>query len=367
MKGAVPSVELGRALALCASVVERRNTTPIIGNVRLSLDLPGSLVLTVTDLNCELQVTLEAEVTEPGQITVPAHLLSEAIRALPNGKVEIAMDMAAARFALGAAQFDLPVLPVTDFPTFQVRDGWSVAAIPASSLRVAVEHVLPCVSRDNGGRDHLLGGVYFHVVNGSFRCAACDRHRAAFAEIGPEPSLDGVRAIVPAKSVAVLLRLLEGMGEVQIGFTDTSMRLVAGRAVFLSRLVCGDYPDYQRIIPSEYDRELSVHRTCLLSAARRVSLISDEKSPGVKVDIKHGGADISARRYSEFGTATDHVEGNLAGGAVVFRLNSKYLSDALGSYDSERVAVRSFGPAHVVGFYDPDDAGRGVVIGTLRA
>ena len=289
MKLTIERAALIKALGHVQSVVERRNTIPILSNVLLSAD-KGGLAFSATDLDMEIVDETNAEVSGSGQITAPAHTLYEIVRKLPEGAdVELKFQGEDPRLAVtaGRSKFNLPVLPAGDFPVMS-SDGLSNRmTVDTEALIRLIDKTRFAISTEE--TRYYLNGLYVHSVmedgEAKLRCVATDGHRLALAEMpAPEGSLGLPGVIVPRKTIAEARRLLEDAGEtVELQISTAKVRFEFGRAALTSKVIDGAFPDYARVIPKENNRVVTIDTALFASAVDRVATISAEKSRSVKL------------------------------------------------------------------------------------
>ncbi|MBC8036318.1 MAG: DNA polymerase III subunit beta, partial [Rhizobiales bacterium] len=278
-----------KALNHVQSVVERRNTIPILSNVLVQA-AGGQLKLTATDLDIEIVESVAAEVARDGATTVPAHMLYDIVRKLPDGaqlELEQGPDQGRISISSGRSRFALQALPPEDFPDLAAGELSNRFAIPAGELKGLIEKTRFAISTEE--TRYYLNGIYLHeVASGSLlRAVATDGHRLAQAQIARPDGAKGMPGIiVPRKTVLELVKLIEGLdGEVEVALSSSKIRFAAGNLVLTSKLIDGTFPDYERVIPRHNDKVLDVDTRIFSEAVDRVSTISMEKGRAVKLNI----------------------------------------------------------------------------------
>jgi len=340
MKLTIEQAALLKALGHVQSVVERRNTIPILSNVRIEAD-GGSLSLNATDMDIDIVEATAAEVSASGATTVPALTLYEIVRKLADGsQVELACDEKEGRLTLqsGRSEFHLPCLPTDEFPVMAGGDMGHSFKLAAGELRSLIDRTRFAISTEE--TRYYLNGIYLHAANRDgadvLRAVATDGHRLASVEIplpGGATGMPGV--IVPRKTVAELRKLIEDTVEdVEIALSETKIRFSFDDAVLTSKLIDGTFPDYERVIPEGNDKELEVDRKLLADAVDRVSAISSEKSRAVKLSLAKNSMVLSASS-PEHGDATEELEVVYSGGDLEIGFNSRYLLDIAHQIESD--------------------------------
>jgi DNA polymerase-3 subunit beta len=317
MKFTVERALLLKALAHVQSVVERRNTIPILANVLLAAQ-EGSLRLTATDM--EIAVVEEVpgvQVTRPGRTTAPAATLYEIVRKLPEGaRVELDHAGGDAPLRLRAGRFntDLSVLPVEDFPSMTEGKLPHSFSLPAGQLRELIDRTRFAISTEE--TRYYLNGIYLHATESEgakvLRAVATDGHRLARVE---EPLPDGAAGmpgvIIPRKTVNELRKLAEEtQEEIAVKLSDTKIRFDIGGVQLTSKLIDGTFPEYDRVIPRGNDKILKVSKKEFAEAVGRVAAISSERSRPVKLSIDRNHLLLSASS-AEQGQAQEELDGDV--------------------------------------------------------
>ena len=345
MKLTIERAALLKSLTHVQSVVERRNTIPILANVLLRAR-DGQLHLTATDTDLEVVDVTDCTVEEPGDITTPAHTLFEIVRKLPDGaQVELVMNTEAGRLSLRSnrSRFNLAVLPVDGFPVMSANDDLPVTfRISAAELRGVLDRAEFAISNEE--TRYYLNGIHIHAHSQGdtplLRAVATDGHRLARVEAPlPEGAAQMPGIIVPRKTVSELKKLIDETGEqVDVALSDSKIRFSFGGAVLTSKLIDGAFPDYERVIPSGNNYILEVDNALFSAAVDRVSAISIEKSRAVKLEIRDGRLILSASS-PESGTASEEIETDFDGPVLEIGFNSKYLLDITRQVKGEQLRL----------------------------
>jgi len=331
MKLTVERSALLKSLAHVQSVVERRTTIPILGNVLLEAR-DGGFSLTSTDMDLTIVETVAASVGEAGDTTAPAHTLHDIVRKLPEGaEVQMTAD-GSNQLALraGRSRFSLPTLPRDDFPVAAAAQLPHEFSLSASELIALVDRTGFAISTEE--TRYYLNGIYLHGhaagEHKMLRAVATDGHRLARFEMPlPVGAADMPGIIVPRKTVGELRRLLgESEERVDVALSDSRIRLALGPVVLTSKLIDGTFPDYQRVIPTGNDKVLTVATKAFALAVDRVSTISSEKSRAVKLALKPNSLTLSAIS-PDSGSASEDLEVDYGGGNLEIGFNARYLLD----------------------------------------
>jgi DNA polymerase-3 subunit beta len=325
-----------KALGHVQSVVERRNTIPILSNVLIEA-AKGRLKLTATDLDIEIVESLPADVLRNGAATAPAHMLYDIVRKMPEGsQVQaelIAGDSGRLLVSAGSIRFELACLPQEDFPQMTAGALPHKFRLAACDLVGLIEKTRFAISTEE--TRFYLNGIYLHAAKDGkppcLRAVATDGHRLARYELDlPEGAKDIPGVIVPRKTVAELRRLLDdGESAVEIGLSDTKVQFTFGGVELTSKLIDGSFPDYQRVIPTANDKVLTLDAKDFSQAVDRVSTISADKTRAVKLNLDIDRVTLSVVN-PESGTATEQLGANYSADAIEIGFNARYLLDITG-------------------------------------
>jgi DNA polymerase-3 subunit beta len=332
MKLTIERAALLRALSHVQSVVERRNTIPILSNVMIRAER-GRLALSATDMDLEIVETVAAQVAADGAVTAPAHTLYDIVRKLREGaQIELAAtgDKGSLTLRSGRSTFTLACLPPEDYPLMAGGELPHAFTLQASELKTLIDRTRFAISTEE--TRYYLNGIFLHATKSSdnpvLRAVATDGHRLARVEMMlPEGAAGMPGVIVPRKTVAELRKLMdETEQEIGVSLSDTKIRFGFGDAVLTSKLIDGTFPDYDRVIPANNDKVLEIECKPFAEAVDRVSTISTEKSRAVKLAVEHGSLTLSATS-PENGTATEEIEVRYSAAAIEIGFNSRYLLD----------------------------------------
>jgi DNA polymerase-3 subunit beta len=360
MKLVIERGELLRALAHVTSVVERRTTIPILSNVLLKASA-HALQLRATDLEREVCEDARADVTQTGAATVPAHVLHDIVRKLPDGaQIEIRRDGAKERLMLtsGTSRFALQTLAAEDFPDLAAGDLSHHFEVPVQDLKRLLDKTRFAISTEEAR--FYLNGIYLHTAarNGqpTLRAVATDGHRLAQIEVDRPRGAEGMPGIiVPRKTVQELRRLLDdGVETVKIGVSTTKVRFEIGPVTLTSKLIDATFPDYPRVIPRANDKTLEVLNADFISAVDRVSTITSERGRAVKLNIS-GDKLVLSVNNPEGGSATEELGVNYDATPLEIGFNARYLLDIAGQVDSEKAQFKLADPGSPIVVRDSDD------------
>jgi DNA polymerase III subunit beta len=332
MKLTIERAALLKSLNHVQSVVERRNTIPILSNVQMDAT-GGQLRLTATDMDLAVVESVPAAIATDGSTTAPAHTLYDIVRKLPDGaqvELDASGDGEQILLRAGRSRFTLQTLPTSDFPQMSSGDLPHRFKLPATELRSLIDRTRFAISTEE--TRYYLNGIYLHTAKTNdvdvLRAVATDGHRLARVEL-PLPSgaagMPGV--IVPRKTINELRKLIDETGEdVELSLSDSKIRFAFDDVELISKLIDGTFPDYERVIPTGNDKALEVDCSDFAAAVDRVATISTEKSRAVKLHVENGVVTLTASS-PESGTATEEIEVKYVQEAIEIGFNARYLLD----------------------------------------
>jgi DNA polymerase-3 subunit beta len=343
MKATIERATLLRALSHVQSVVERRNTIPILSNVLIEASGEGTIRLMATDLDLQIDETVTAGVEQAGATTVGAHTLFEIARKLPEG-AQVELAAADGRLAIRAGRYasSLPTLPRDDFPVIAEGELPTQFELPATTLKQIIDKTRFAISTEE--TRYYLNGIFLHVAddNGTavLKAAATDGHRLARVTVARP---DGAEAmpdvIVPRKCVAELRKLLDEVdASVGVSLSGSKIRFDLGQAILTSKLIDGTFPDYSRVIPTANDKLLKLDPRSFEEGVDRVSTIATEKTRAVKMALDRDKITLSVTS-PENGTAAEEVPGDYTALPFEIGFNSRYLLDILNQIEGDVVEV----------------------------
>jgi DNA polymerase-3 subunit beta len=339
MKLTLERAALLKSLGHVQSVVERRNTIPILSNVLIRA-AGNDVSFAATDMEIEINETVPGGITKTGAITAPAHTLYEIVRKLPEGaQVELnAANTNQLTLSSGRSHFKLGCLPVDDFPKMPEGDLKHKFTLSAADLRTLIDRTRFAISTEE--TRYYLNGIYFHTAKSknveTLRAVATDGHRLARVEMPAPQGAKGIPGvIIPRKTVGEVRKLIEETGgEIEIALSESKVRFTFDGVVITSKLIDGTFPDYERVIPANNDKIMEVDARIFAAATDRVATISSEKSRAVKLSLTPGHLVLSANS-PEAGSATEEIEVKYDGALLDVGFNARYLLDILQQMEGE--------------------------------
>jgi len=340
MRFSIERSTLLKAVAQAQSVVERRNTIPILANVLIEAE--GDRVsLRATDLDIEVVDRVPAQVERAGATTVSAVTLHDIVRKLPDGAlVSLADDSATGRLtvAAGRSTFQLATLPREDFPVMATTEYASNFGAPAPVLRRLFDKSKFAISTEE--TRYYLNGVYMHVAEADggrvLRCVATDGHRLARIDADlPEGAAGMPGVIVPRKTVGELRKLLDDdEAKIAVSVSETKIRFATPEITLTSKVIDGTFPDYSRVIPQNNTRRLEVDAAEFAQAVDRVATVSSERSRAVKLELSEDRLILSVNA-PDSGAAEEELAVAYGDDPLQIGFNAKYLLEIASQVDRE--------------------------------
>ncbi len=344
MKATIERATLLRCLSHVQSVVERRNTIPILSNVLIEAAVGGTVRIMATDLDLQVVETMAAvSVEAAGATTVSAHLLFDIARKLPDGS-QVSLEGTDNRMTVkaGRSRFILPTLPRDDFPMISEGDLPTSFELPAAQLAQLIDRTRFAISTEE--TRYYLNGIFFHVAEEELKAAATDGHRLARYTLKRPDGAEGMPdVIVPRKCVAELRKLLEEALDtnVEIDLSASKIRFTLGGengVVLTSKLIDGTFPDYSRVIPTGNDKLLRLDPKSFYQGVDRVATIATEKTRAVKMALEPDRVTLSVTSPDN-GTAAEEVPADYSSEGFEIGFNANYLKDILAQIEGDTVEL----------------------------
>ena len=339
MKATIERATLLKSLGHVQSVVERRNTIPILSNVLIEAREDGSIRLMATDLDLQVDESVPAQVTQAGATTVSAHTFFDIVRKLPEGsQVELSASEGKMQVVAGRARFNLSTLPRDDFPVIAEGELPTRFELPAATLRQIIDKTRFAISSEE--TRYYLMGIFLHVVDDKLKAAATDGHRLARVTVDKPEGADGMPdVIIPKKCVVELRKLLDEVdGTAEVSLSPTKVRFGLGSAVLTSKLIDGTFPDYNRVIPTANDKLLRLDPKSFMAGVDRVATIASEKTRAVKMAVDRDKITLSVTS-PENGLAVEEIAAGYGSDNIEIGFNARYLMDILAQIEGDTVEV----------------------------
>jgi len=325
-----------KGLGMVQNIVEPRQTLPILANVLLETETE-SLRLSATDLEVGARVALPARVGGKGTITVSARKLTEIVKELPSAAVALkAQDNASVHLRCAGATYKLVGMPPDDFPPIVPASPSAWLTVDGKTLREMLGQTSFAVSHDE--TRYALNGVLFALAGKSVRLVATDGHRLAMATRALGDIAKPATGIVPRKAISEVQRVLGAGEEVRIAITDNQFVLEMPNFVMTARLIEGQFPNYEAVIPKAHPGKLTISRVAFTGALRRVAVMAEERNKPVKLGLAPSVLRITASS-ADTGEAEEVIDIDYGGQELTIGFNSRYLLDAVSPIDKEHIVL----------------------------
>jgi DNA polymerase-3 subunit beta len=332
--------DLLRELQLFQGIVERKNTIPILANVLM--EATGDEVrFLATDLEVGLRSKCQATVAKGGSLTLPAKKFYEIVKSLPETDIRIAEDKGGVKVAADRFDSRIQTLPREDFPTLPESGGTPSATLSRASVREMVSKTQFAITGED--TRYFLNGALFVLKPNEMSLVATDGHRLALVSVVRDGKgkndADEVKAILPKKTLGELGRLLtEGDGDISYERGENHLFFDVGGRLLISRMIDGQFPAYERVIPKGNDKHIEFERDRLTNAVKRVALLSNERSRAVKIHIDKGRVDVTSSS-PDLGEAKETLPVEYNGGAMQICFNAQYVLDFLSAVSTDVVSL----------------------------
>jgi DNA polymerase-3 subunit beta len=336
--------DLLRELQLFQGIVERKNTIPILANVLME-GKDNEIRMLATDLEVGLRSHCDATVEKNGTLTLPAKKLYEIVKALPDTEVRITEDKNGVKVAADRFESRMQTLPKEDFPAVPEASGNFSATLPRAAVREMVAKTQFAITGED--TRYFLNGALFILAPTSMSLVATDGHRLALVNVerpadgktSKEMQKEDIRAILPRKTLWELGRLLtEGEGDIRYERGENHLFFEIGGRMLISRMIDGQFPAFERVIPKGNNRRIEFERERLTNAVKRVALLSNERSRAVKFQLDKGKVEVTSSS-PEFGEAKETLPVDYNDGNMQICFNAQYVMDFLGAVNTDNVVL----------------------------
>jgi len=333
--------ELAAKLAVVSRAVSTRTTVLVLGGVQLQA-ADGQLQLAATDMELSLRATIEARVADEGTVVVPGRLLLDIARSLPENQVtlEHRPEEAVVVVTSGSATYRLHTYSAEDFPRLPEVDSLTLHTVEGDALVETVARVGRSASRDESRP--VLTGILVRFEPGKIVMAATDSYRLAVKETAVAGPLPELEAIIPARALQELARIVAGAEDVQLGLHENHVVFGADGIWLTTRRIDGQFPNYRQLLPEQFEHELALPREELLDVVRRVSLMAQRNSP-LRLRFADGELTVSAVTQ-DVGEARESLPAPFSAEALEIGFNAEFLRSGLESIDSESLRFKLISP-----------------------
>jgi DNA polymerase-3 subunit beta len=350
------------------SIVERRNTIPILSNVLIETN-SSKVSFTATDMDMDIVETARCIVSTQGKVTVSAHTLYDIVRKLTDGsEISIKLTDTNLEVSAGKSKFILPTLPVDDYPIMSEIENVSKFFIQSVDLASLIDNTKFAISLEE--TRYYLNGIFLHVPDANkdkLRAVATDGHRLAQAEIPLPNGAENIPSIIlPRKAVGEIRKLTDLTdGSVEIIISDTKAKFIFPNTILTTKLIDGTFPDYQRVIPKENLNKLMVSKSEFSKAIDRVSTVSIEKSRAVKLSLINNLLSLNVSSH-DLGNASEELEIDYNYENLEIGFNAKYLLDIAAQIQGKEIEILLSDSASPALITDPDQDGVIFVLMPMR-
>jgi DNA polymerase-3 subunit beta len=339
MKLVCSKAELVRVVTLAQSAVSNKSTLPVLNNLLFEADKDG-LTVTGTDLEMGLRCKAKVEVVQAGSCTLPAKKLSEIIRTLDDGDIELTVtDGTKAEIKAGKAKFRLVGVAAEDYPNFPGYRKEKNLTLPAKTLLTMIKKTSFSVSTDE--TRYILQGGLLLVDGKKAKMVTTDGHRLSYMETEmPADGQAAVQVVVPSKALNELAKVLDSSDEaVTVYFTDNQLFVEKGDLTLFSRLIDGQFPNYEQVIPKKNEHTLVAQTATLAKVVGRMALLATDKGNSVKFHMKDDQLNITASTPDQ-GESEESLDVDYQGPPMTVAYNARYFLDVLKVLDTERVEIK---------------------------
>jgi DNA polymerase III subunit beta len=337
------------------SVIEKRQTMPILSNVLLVVE-GNQLILTGTDLEIQLIAKIPIESSDPGSVTIPARKFLDICRLLPNGaEIKIEQQNDKIKLLSNRSRFLLSCLPAENYPEFSETGFDSGFKIQAHKLKKALDKTVFCMA--NQDVRYYLNGLLLNISNSKIKLVASDGHRLAIYEDQLDQATGiEARIIIPRKGILELNRLLDDSeDELEVEFSSNNVRISLKNLIFSAKLVDSKYPDFGKVFQQEFFNPIQIQKLLLKDALTRVAILSNEKFKGVTLDFTNESLRISTHN-PEHDEAEEELLIDYSSEALSISFNAQYLLDAVSNLDSDQAVLTIASNASSCFVDDPNDS-----------
>ncbi len=334
MKFIINREDLLTPLQQIVSVIEKRQTMPILSNVLLVVE-EDLICLTGTDLEIQIVAKIAIDLATPGRITVPARKFLDICRLLPSGaEIKFELQNDKVKILSNRSRFSLNCLSADNYPEFSEAELSHSFFISTHKLKKSLDKTLFCMA--NQDVRYYLNGLLLNISNNKIKLVASDGHRLSiYEDLLDDDAGYEARIIVPRKGAIELNRLLDDPDlELQVYFSTNNIRIIINNIIFSAKLVDSKYPDFNKVFMQEFISPIHIQKLALKEALTRVAILSNEKFKGVTLDITSNSLIISTHN-PEHDEAEEELVIDYTGPALSIAFNSQYLLDAVSNLDSE--------------------------------
>lgn len=337
------SKKLFKAISAVNGAVEKRNTIPVLQNIKI-LAKDNKLSLFATDMDLMINSSIDCEIVKEGATTVPAQMLFDIVRKIPEDRQIIASqeNNSILKIKYGDSKYNLPCIDADEFPDLEEGEIEEEIEVDAKKLAKMIDKTRFAISNDE--TRYYLNGLYIHIKqdenNNSKLCnVATDGHRLALSFIEFKEFKNPFGIIVPKKSVNEFRRIIEGAQKVKIGISRIKIRIEAGSNLMLSKVIDGEFPDYSKILPKANDKIAKVNKKQFFDSVDRVSTVASDKHRSIRLTLENNKMDLEVGT-NDGSFAHEIIPIEYKGEKIVTGFNSRYLMDVISQIDNENLTIK---------------------------
>jgi len=329
--------DLWNAIQVVQKAVSIRSTLPILSGILFQAK-EGKMTLSATNLELSIKYSIPVKVEKEGSVVIPARLVGDIVKNLPEATIEMFLDSSNNQVKLlcQESNFNIKILPPEDFPKFPDLKTNQSCVIGSFDLIKAIKQVIKSTSIDE--TRPILTGVFLNIINNKLKMVATDSYRLAIKEVDLKEGLkDKIKVIIPSKTLGELIKIISGEKkcDVSLEFTDNQLIFKTSNITLISRLIEGQYPNYQQLLPEEYGVNMDIDKEDFINAVKRVSLFTQDNSP-IKITVKEGVMELNAAS-SDLGEAIEKIKVEGVKEDINIAFNPLYLLEGLMSVGGERI------------------------------
>ncbi len=321
------------------AATSRTGTLPVLSGVRLDV-ADGQLTVTGTDLELTIRLSVPVHSDQDGSVVVPARLVSEIVRALPAGAVEVSLGDEEMSISAGRSQFSVRPLSLSDYPAQAEADAEPVT-LQSSEVAEALRQVVRAASTDDARA--VLTGVLLAAEDDGLRMVATDSYRLAVRDL-PESDVlaSGQKVLIPGRALAELQRIMGDEEQLTVRLGEREVTFEVGTTRLTTRLIEGEFPNYRNLLPSSYPNLLTVGKAAMIEAIRRVKILAQDSTP---VRLTLGGDTVQLTAITQdVGNAVEEVDASYDGAEMTVAFNPDYLAAGIDAIDSDDVTLATMDP-----------------------
>ncbi len=331
--------ELLSELQLMMGVIEKKHTMPILANILIQAE-GNQLTLKATDLEVGVITQCPAQVVEPGEFTVDAKRLQDMLSTLSGQQVALSMNEGSMLDVVsGSAQFAIETMPTHDFPTIPSCDFESSIQLPIGFVQACIARVLFSISNDP--HKYAINGALWRIQDKNLVMVSTDGHRMSVIRSEIDADIADFEVIIPRKTMGELKKLLQSVDSDEsflMALIDNRVFFKVGERVLFSRAIDGKFPDFEKAIPSNNDKEFVFERTVLGDVMKRKMVLSSDKSKLVRLSFSAGRLTVVLRN-AERGESVDQIDIEYDGEEFEVGFNAEYVLDYLKNMGCDRIRL----------------------------